>query len=167
MARCAFQTSETEKTESYPAATLAGWMASPSHCRSAASPLSDGAVVRVVGPITSKERGMAERLRGRAGQRQRERRLARTDGLCERCAGLGRWQGRGLNRVSVATVVNHIIPLAHGGSDEDENTENLCRPCDLDVTAEQFGHTRSSGLGGCDVTGWPTDPAHPWRQAGG
>lgn len=106
---------------------------------------------------------IVERLRGRPGQRQRARRLARTDGLCERCAGLGRWQGQSLNRVTVATIVNHIVPLAHGGSDDDENTENLCRPCDRVVTAEQFNLTRSGGLGGCDLSGMPTDPGHPWN----
>ena len=54
--------------------------------------------------------------------------------------------------MTVATVVNHIIPLAHGGSDDDDNTENLCRPCDLEVTAEQFGHKRKQTIG---VDGWP------------
>ena len=93
-----------------------------------------------------------ERLRGRAAVAQRRRRLARTNGLCERCTGQGRWKGKGLNRVSEATVVNHIIPLAHGGSDEDANTENLCAPCDLIVTAEQFGHRKRVTIG---VDGWP------------
>ena len=95
---------------------------------------------------------MAERLRGRAGVAQRKRRLARTSGLCERCQGIGRWEGKGLTRVSIATVVNHIVPLAHGGSDEDENTENLCRPCDLIVTAEQFDHKQKQQIG---LDGWP------------
>lgn len=93
-----------------------------------------------------------ERLRGRAGQAQRKRRLARTNGLCERCSGSGRWIGKGLGKVSAATVVNHIVPLIHGGSDEDENTENLCRSCDLIVTAEQFNHKRKVQIG---VDGWP------------
>lgn len=56
-------------------------------------------------------------------------------------------------RVTPATVVNHIIPLAHGGTDDDENTENLCRPCDLIVTAEQFGHRAPKQQIGLD--GWP------------
>ena len=100
---------------------------------------------------------MTERLRGRAGQRQRARRLASTDGLCELCAADG--------RVTIATIVDHTIPLALGGSDEDENTRNLCDKHNAQVTAEQFGQVRSAGLGGCDENGWPTDPAHPWRQA--
>lgn len=95
---------------------------------------------------------MTERLRGRAAVAQRKRRLQRTNGLCERCLGLNRWQGKGIGRVSVATVVNHIIPLVHGGSDEDGDTENLCRDCDLIVTAEQFGYKQKQAIG---ADGWP------------
>jgi 5-methylcytosine-specific restriction protein A len=91
---------------------------------------------------------MVERLRGRAGQRQRAQRLKRTDGLCERCTAAG--------RTSVATVVDHIVPLALGGSDDDANTRNLCDPCHLEVTAEQFGLTRGPSIVGTDSDGWPT-----------
>lgn len=105
-------------------------------------------------PPRSCEPPRTERLRGRKGQEQRERRLKRTNGLCERCLGINRWEGKTkTSRVEVATVVNHIVPLAHGGSDEDENTENLCRPCDIIVTAEQFGHKNKVSIG---IDGWPT-----------
>lgn len=96
-----------------------------------------------------------ERLRGRAGQAQRLRRLRRTNGLCEMCLAKG--------RTTEATRVDHIKPLDHGGSDEDSNTRNLCQPHHLEVTAEQFGHQARAGTRGCDVTGRPVDPAHPWR----
>ncbi len=99
---------------------------------------------------------MVERLRGRAGQQQRKRRMARTAGLCERC------QSRG--RVTIATVVDHIEPLALGGSDEDENTRNLCDSCHLEVTAEQFGHEKRVSF---SADGLPADPDHPWRRAAG
>ena len=85
------------------------------------------------------------RLRGRRGVEQRKRRLARTNGLCEHCLAEG--------RTSLATVVNHKTPLAHGGSDEDENTENLCRACDLVETARQFGLRAPRQEIGVD--GWP------------
>lgn len=75
---------------------------------------------------------MVERLRGRPGQRQRERRLRRTHGLCEDCLAKG--------RTEVAAVVDHIIPLALGGSDDDANTRNLCKHHADIRTAEQFGH---------------------------
>ncbi len=88
---------------------------------------------------------MVERLRGRAGQRQRKRRLERTNGLCERC------DKQGVTRL--ATVVDHIQPLALGGSDEDRNTRNLCGPCHDEVTGEQFGHRVVQAVGS---DGWPT-----------
>ena len=96
-----------------------------------------------------------ERLRGRAGQKQRLRRLRRTNGLCEMCSVL--------NRITEATRVDHIQPLDLGGSDEDSNTRNLCQPHHLEVTAEQFEHQRQARLGGCDSDGIPLDPNHPWR----
>ncbi len=80
--------------------------------------------------------------------------MARSAGLCERCAAR--------DRVTLATVVDHIEPLALGGSDEDENTRNLCDPCHLEVTAEQFGHETTVAFG---ADGLPTDPGHPWRRA--
>ena len=100
----------------------------------------------------ARPRERVERLRGRAGQEQRKRRLARTDGLCERCEAKG--------FTVVATVVDHVTPLALGGSDEDSNTRNLCDDCHRDVTAEQFGHRAA---GGCGADGLPLDPSHPWN----
>jgi len=97
-----------------------------------------------------------QRKRGRAGQRQRHRRLKRTNGLCERCLERG--------RTTIAIVVNHIIPLAFGGSDHDENTENLCDACDAEVTAEQFGRDVRANRG-VGRSGRPTSPDHPWNQA--
>jgi 5-methylcytosine-specific restriction protein A len=48
--------------------------------------------------------------------------------------------------------VDHIIPLALGGTDEDSNTRNLCKPCHDEVTAEQFGHRQKRAIG---PDGWP------------
>lgn len=87
------------------------------------------------------------RLRGRAGQQQRDRRLRRTNYLCEMCLP---------DRVSPATVVDHTIPLAHGGPDTDENTRNLCDDHHRQVTAEQFNHQyRERKTIGRD--GWPVE----------
>ena len=86
---------------------------------------------------------VTERLRGRAGQEQRIRRLKRTHGLCEDCKDEG--------RVEVATIVDHIIPLAHGGEDSDENTRNLCDNHNRKRTAEQFGHKWRPTIG---IDGW-------------
>ncbi len=99
---------------------------------------------------------MVKRLRGRAGVEQRRRRMERTNWLCEHCTAAG--------RVREAIVVNHKIPLAHGGSDEDSNTENLCKPCDLVATAKQFEHQAPVEARGIARNGRPTSPDHPWNR---
>lgn len=99
---------------------------------------------------------MVERLRGRAGQAQRLRRL-RAEPLCRRCMEMG--------IVTASTVPDHIKPLAQGGSDDDTNIRCLCKPCHDAVTAEQFGQTLSKAARGCDANGWPTSPNHPWRRS--
>lgn len=96
------------------------------------------------------------RIRGRAGQRIRKRRLARTHGLCELCLEEG--------HTTIATVVNHKTPLAHGGLDVDENTENLCAHHDELITAQQFGKAAPIEARGIDVGGRPTDPGHAWNR---
>lgn len=97
-----------------------------------------------------------KRKRGRAGQRDRQRRMARTGGLCERCLEEG--------RTTLATVVNHIVPLARDGADVDENTENLCDPHDAEATALQFGMAAPIEGRGVAGDGRPTSPDHPWNR---
>jgi 5-methylcytosine-specific restriction protein A len=97
-----------------------------------------------------------KRRRGRAGQRDRARRMARTKGLCEHCLAEGRTQ--------LATVVNHKVPLARGGEDVDENTENLCARHDELVTAQQFGKQAPIEARGVNAAGRPTSPDHPWNK---
>ncbi len=86
---------------------------------------------------------MAERLRGRAGQRQRMKRL-RAEPLCRRCAERG--------RVIASTVPDHIKPLALGGSDDESNIRCICAACHAEVTTEQFEQRRTVGA---DADGWP------------
>lgn len=88
---------------------------------------------------------MVERLRGRRGVAQRTRRL-QTEPLCRQCAERG--------RVTEATVPDHIIPLAKGGTDEDSNVRCLCAACHDEVTRQEFGHRRVTPIG---VDGWPTE----------
>ena len=87
-----------------------------------------------------------KRIRGSKGVKLRKRRLARSNYLCEHCRGKG--------RVSIATVVNHKVPLAHGGEDTDENTENLCTECDEIETARLFGTKVKQAMG---ADGWPIE----------
>jgi 5-methylcytosine-specific restriction enzyme A len=68
-------------------------------------------------------------------------------------------------RTELATVVNHIKPLARGGEDVDDNTENLCARHDAEVTARQFGQAAPIEARGVAVDGRPTSPDHPWNRA--
>jgi 5-methylcytosine-specific restriction protein A len=97
-----------------------------------------------------------KRIRGRKGQQIRRRRLLRTNGLCEHCLNDG--------RITPATVVNHKVPLARGGEDVDENTENLCARHDDLVTAQQFGMDAPIEARGIDVSGRPTSGDHAWNR---
>ncbi|MGK2287273.1 HNH endonuclease [Pedomonas sp. V897] len=101
-----------------------------------------------------------ERLRGRKGQEQRLRRLKAHGVTCARCERIGTWERRQATDALPLLVVDHIVPLALGGTDEDSNTRVVCEPCHVDVTAEQFGHRRRIG---CDVDGWPIGD-HPWNR---
>lgn len=87
-----------------------------------------------------------KRVRGSKGVAMRKRRLARTKGLCEHCLAKG--------KTRIATIVNHKQPLTHGGLDVDENTENLCGPCDDIATAEQFGRQAKPKVK-IGTDGWP------------
>jgi 5-methylcytosine-specific restriction protein A len=88
---------------------------------------------------------MIDRVRGRRGVEQRARRLA-AEPLCRRC------KAKGL--ITVATVWDHIIPLAKGGTDDDANGQSLCDPCHVEKTNEDFGHRQRVPIG---LDGWPLD----------
>ena len=92
---------------------------------------------------------MVERLRGRAGQAQRIRRLRRTHGLCEKCLENG--------KVEVAAEVDHITPLAFGGLDDDDNTQNLC----VDCHAEKSAYESASQHGAAFHPDWLKQSAIP------
>lgn len=95
---------------------------------------------------------LSERLRGRAAVAQRIRRLA-AEPLCRDCQAKG--------RVTASTVPDHIVPLAKGGTDTDDNIRCLCTNCHRDRTAEQFGYRKITGS---DERGIPLDPNHPWNK---
>lgn len=94
------------------------------------------------------------RLRGRAAVAQRIRRLQQ-EPLCRDCKAIG--------RVTAATVPDHIIPLALGGPDTDDNIRCLCEQHHLARTAEQFGH-RVAPRQAIGMNGRPRDPLHPWNR---
>ena len=62
-----------------------------------------------------------ERGYGSEWDKKREGVLLRDCGLCQACARQ--------HRVTLAREVDHIVPKAEGGTDDDTNLEALCRPC--------------------------------------
>lgn len=70
------------------------------------------------------------RIRGRKLQRMRAE-LFRQEPLCRLCDALG--------LVTVATIRDHIVPLAEGGQDVASNTQPLCQTCsDLKTQKESL-----------------------------
>ena len=87
-----------------------------------------------------------KRLRGRAGMAQRQRRMRDAGWACKDCKAEG--------KDVPAAVIDHIVPLALGGRDEDENTRALCHKHHRKRTAEQFGHKERPKVG---RDGWPVE----------
>lgn len=85
------------------------------------------------------------RIRGRKGVALRRLRLA-NEPWCRDC----KHQGKNIR----ATVPDHIVPLAKGGSDDQGNIRCLCRDCHRIRTAEQFGYRKPFSR--IDDDGWPT-----------
>jgi 5-methylcytosine-specific restriction protein A len=59
--------------------------------------------------------------------------------LCRLCSEKG--------RPEPAVCVDHIVPVALGGKDEESNLRALCGPCHYDVTLEQFNKTPKAEYG--------------------
>ncbi|WP_308377906.1 HNH endonuclease signature motif containing protein [Streptomyces sp. ISL-98] len=62
----------------------------------------------------------------------RLRRIIRKSGRCN-CARCGR------HVLASGIDVDHVLPLALGGEDTDDNVQPLCRPCHRLKTREDFG----------------------------
>ena len=75
------------------------------------------------------KRMRGRRLRGRAAVTQRERHLAE-EPLCRDC------QSYGVERP--AEEVDHILPLAEGGTNDPDNLRSLCRGCHRIRTRERL-----------------------------
>lgn len=90
------------------------------------------------GTFADKSRGTAaERGYGAAWRRVRDRIMRRDAGVC-RCAECKR-----LGRILEAHEVDHIVPKAQGGTDDDDNLQAINRECHKAKTARE----RSEGQG--------------------
>jgi len=80
---------------------------------------------------TQHQRGRSKEQRGYGStwKHPRERALKRDNYLCVLCLKRGIYKP--------ANVVDHIIPKAHGGMDELDNLQSLCRCCDKQKTARE------------------------------
>lgn len=92
--------------------------------------------------------GSDNRLRGRAGVAQRERRL-RLFPLCAHC------EARGIVRPT--DIIDHVTPLAFGGLDVDENCQGLCNWHNALKTAAE----NASAGGGATHPHWLERPKCP------
>lgn len=70
-------------------------------------------------------------------EKTRERILDRDCNLCQPCL---RTQ-----RVTVATQVDHIIPKAAGGTDDESNLQAICVPCHAEKTARESQNPGGEG----------------------
>lgn len=92
-----------------------------------------------------------ERIRGYRLQKIREEHFAEYP-LCVMCQAEG--------RTTVATQLDHIMPLYKGGKDEPENRQSLCDVCHDVKTRRDLGQT----IKGCDANGLPVDKEHHWNK---
>lgn len=77
----------------------------------------------------AKSRSQQNRIRGSAWMAIRARILQRDSGLCQICKAAG--------RLTMATEVDHRVPLEDGGSNDDSNLDSVCQPCHAIKTAEE------------------------------
>ena len=74
---------------------------------------------------------MTKRITGRRLQRIRKQ-VFDEQPICVACKAKG--------RVTVATQVDHIVPLFKGGEDGPRNMQGLCQPCHQSKTAQDCGY---------------------------
>jgi len=85
-------------------------------------------------PKWSTTPAQVKRITGRKLQARR-RALFSREPMCRVCASKG--------LLALAVIRDHIIPLAEGGEDTDENTQPLCQACSDGKTAEEARRGRA------------------------
>lgn len=104
--------------------------AAPKPCTQCGTLVHDGSSRCMVHKVKAWVRrvDVPKRQTGRALQRKRAELFAR-EPECRECMRLGRFR--------LATVRDHIVPLAEGGDDADENVQPLCGACHDAKTARE------------------------------
>lgn len=97
-------------------------------------PRFKAAGAREARPWASQGAVVDKRKRGRAGMRERAA-VLREEPLCRLCL------ARGISRASER--VDHIRPLAWGGSDARANKQGLCKPCHDEKSAAERAEARA------------------------
>lgn len=120
-------------------------------------------------PKWEQSRGGVKRISGRKLQAQRHALFTR-EPLCRVCKAAG--------RVTLASVRDHIVPLAEGGQDMDDNVQPLCGDCHDEKTATESRRGRGLAAaasqragqgGGVLISAAPkaeTDPQAKFSRAG-
>lgn len=85
-----------------------------------------------------------ERGYGTTWDKTRLRILARDCGLCQPCKRAGYFRS--------ANEVDHIIPKAQGGTDDDDNLQAICSECHIDKGNVDRGFKVKQTIG---LDGWP------------
>lgn len=90
---------------------------------------------RRAGKFADRRRGSRHaRGYGKDWEKTRVRILRRDNGLCQPCLKN--------HRVTPASQVDHIVPKAEGGTDEDENLQSICLDCHKVKTAKEANRGR-------------------------
>jgi len=100
------------------------------------------------------------RIRGRRWMAIRAQ-VLKEEPVCRHCRRAGT-----ITKDSISRFVDHIVPLSEGGKDERSNYQALCDAHHRSKTGEEAARARGHAAPkpkGCDETGWPIDPDHPWN----
>jgi 5-methylcytosine-specific restriction protein A len=78
--------------------------------------------------------------------------------LCEECFKIG--------RLELAVAVDHVIAISAGGEPfpPPDELRSLCISCHNRKTRVVDQQGKELTTKGCDVSGMPLDPVHPWRR---
>lgn len=94
--------------------------------------------------FADKKRGNRhERGYGTAWTKLRAFVLERDRGVCQPCEAAG--------RITLAHEVDHKVPKAEGGTDDETNLQSICRACHLTKTKEEAKRGISRGWGASNV----------------